>query len=93
MSLVRPEMPSRPDRLFSVEKISSRPLPSLCIRYSMTVGSMSPQRVPIISPSSGVMPIDVSIDLPPLMAHAEQPLPRWSVMMFVSSRVLPVSFR
>ncbi len=63
MSLVSPEMPSRPERLFSVEKISSTLVPSLWIRNSMTAGSMSPLRVPIISPSSGVMPIDVSIGL------------------------------
>ena len=54
---------------------------------------MSPERVPITSPSSGVKPIEVSIESPPRIAHAEQPLPRCSVMMFVSSRDLPVSLR
>ena len=41
----------------------------------------------ITSPSSGVKPIDVSIELPPAMAQAEAPLPRWSVMIFVSSGI------
>ena len=93
MSLVSPEMPSSPERLLSIEKISSTLVPSLCIRYSTTVGSMSPLRVPIISPSSGVMPMEVSTDLPPLIAPAEQPLPRWRVMMLISLRCFPVSFR
>ena len=46
---------------------------------------MLPPRVPITSPSSGVRPIDVSTDSPFSIAHAEQPLPRCTVMMFVSS--------
>ena len=52
----------------------------------ITAGSMSPQRVPITRPSSGVKPIEVSTDRPCSMAHAEQPLPRWQVTMLVSSR-------
>ncbi len=43
----------------------------------MTPGSTEPERVPIIRPSSGVKPIEVSIGLPPWIAEAEQPLPRW----------------
>ena len=37
---------------------------------------MSPERVPITSPSSGVSPIVVSTDRPPSTAVALQPLPR-----------------
>ena len=44
---------------------------------------MSPERVPITSPSSGVNPIDVSTDSPPSIAHADAPLPRCSVMIRV----------
>ena len=38
----------------------------------MMDGSMSPERVPINRPSSGVKPIDVSYDSPFLIAQAEQ---------------------
>ncbi len=48
-------------------------------------GSMSPLRVPITRPSSGVKPIEVSMDLPCSMAVIEAPLPRWAVMTFVFS--------
>ena len=41
-------------------------------------GSTEPDRVPIISPSSGVMPIDVEADRLPSTAVTEQPLPRWA---------------
>ncbi len=41
----------------------------------MTPGSILPERVPIIVPPSGVNPIEVSTDLPPLMAVIETPLP------------------
>ena len=43
---------------------------------------MSPQRVPIINPSSGVKPMLVSTALPPAVAVTLQPLPRWQVMIF-----------
>ena len=54
---------------------------------------MSPERVPITRPSSGVRPIEVLTDSPFLIAHAEQPLPRCNVMTLVSSWPLPVSAR
>ncbi|MEJ7707621.1 MAG: hypothetical protein WKF82_10345 [Nocardioidaceae bacterium] len=44
------------------------------------VASMSPLRVPITSPSSGVIPIEVSILRPLLTAVIEAPLPRWQTM-------------
>ena len=37
---------------------------------------MSPERVPIRSPSRGVKPIEVSIETPPSIAAIEAPLPR-----------------
>ena len=43
------------------------------------IWSMLPVLVPIISPSSGVRPIDVSMHLPYLTAVIEEPFPRWHV--------------
>jgi hypothetical protein len=40
-----------------------------------------------------VKPIEVSTELPPTIAHADAPLPRCSVMIFVFSRARPVSWR
>ena len=42
----------------------------------MIAGSRSPERVPMISPSSGVNPIDVSTDSPPLTAVTLAPFPK-----------------
>ena len=42
-------------------------------------GSMSPLRVPITSPSAGVMPMDVSTHLPSRTAATLHPLPKWQV--------------
>ena len=47
-------------------------------------GSMSPQRVPIIAPSKGVMPMEVSTDSPLRTAQNEEPLPMCSVMRLQS---------
>ena len=44
-------------------------------------GSIDPARVPIIKPSSGVMPMDVATDRPPSTAVTEQPLPRWATIV------------
>ena len=41
-----------------------------------SAGSRSPDLVPMTRPSSGVIPIEVSTELPALIAAAEQPLPR-----------------
>ena len=43
-------------------------------------GSMEPERVPIMRPSSGVKPMVVSMDFPWLTAVMEPPLPKWHVM-------------
>ena len=49
-----------------------------------TLGSMSPQRVPMSTPASGVRPMLVSMHLPSLTAEMELPLPRWQVTIFRS---------
>ena len=52
-------------------------------------GAISPVRVPIITPPSGVNPIDVSTDLPPSTAVIETPFPTWAVIILVSSIGFP----
>ena len=77
-SAERPERPSRPDRWSRTSSSSAsvaRPSPRSARRIP---GSIEPARVPIIRPSSGVIPIDVSTDRPPSTAVTEQPLPRWA---------------
>ncbi len=80
-----PEMPSRPDFLF-MRSFTSEALRFSCSMMNGTMaGSTAPQRVPIIRPSSGVRPMDVSTATPWSMADIEQPLPRWQVMSLRSS--------
>ena len=57
--------------------------------YSSAAGSMSPERVPIIRPSSGVRPMVVSTDCPSRIAAMEAPLPRWQVIKLVWSMGSP----
>ncbi len=45
---------------------------------------MSPGRVPIIRPSSGVIPMLVSTLRPWSIAHTEAPLPKWQEIIFSS---------
>jgi hypothetical protein len=47
------------------------------IRWIITAGSMLPERLGMIRPSVGVMPIVVSTERPWSMAHSEAPMPRW----------------
>ena len=65
--------------------MSSTLIPAVRDRYVMMPGSMSPDRVPITSPSIGVRPIDVSTGLPPTIADAEAPLPRCSTIWLSDS--------
>ena len=51
--------------------------------------SISPARVPITRPSSGVRPIEVSMHLPSTTAAMEPPLPTWQVTIFVPSAGMP----
>lgn len=59
--------------------------------YSTTPASMSPARVPIVSPASGVMPIDVSTQRPQSIAARDAPFPRWQETSFSSSGRFPSS--
>ena len=52
-------------------------------------GSMSPHLVPIIKPSSGVRPIEVSTTFPPSTAAIEAPFPKWQVIIFKSAMSFP----
>ena len=61
-------------------------MPATRWRWNTTAGSMSPVRVPIISPSRGVRPMDVSIGWPFLTADTEAPLPRCRTICLRSSR-------
>ncbi len=84
-----PEIPSNPDFVF---KSSSSILPSkwpCWSRYVRIPGSTEPERVPIMSPSSGVNPMVVSMLTPPRIAASEHPLPRWQVTSLRSERFRP----
>ena len=85
-----PDTPSRPDSLLSQASTSSMGTPSWRARWPGRVGSTSPDLVPIISPSKGVNPMDVSTDTPPRTAAAEQPLPSCREMSFDSNSSLEV---
>ena len=86
--------PTRPLIIRTLDVGGDKPLPYLPIppeenpflgERGIRVGLNCPD---MTSPSSGVSPIDVSIESPPLIAVAEQPLPKWSVIMFVASRAM-----
>ena len=51
----------------------------------MIAGSKSPERVPIIRPSRGVRPIEVSTHLPPIDAEIDAPFPRWHTITLALS--------
>ena len=55
--------------------ISSIFFPVLFARNSIMAGSISQDLVPMITPASGVRPMVVSTDLPPLTAVILEPLP------------------
>ena len=58
-------------------------------RWIRAPGSMSPERVPMTSPASGVRPIEVSMLTPPRTAQAEAPLPRCKVIVLVCATGRP----
>ena len=60
-------------------------------RYTRIAGSMSPERVPMTMPSTGVRPMLVSTTRPPRMAAMLQPLPRWQVTIRDASDATPRS--
>ena len=65
-----------PDFLFNTSLTSSGVMPILSHKKNTTEASMQPLRVPMIRPSNGVKPIEVSTHLPPLTAVTEAPLPK-----------------
>jgi hypothetical protein len=84
-----PQIPFIPLSSFSMSRSSSGFFPVLSPRKNGTAGSRSPQRVPMISPSSGVIPIDVSTLFPSRIAAALAPFPRWRVIRFRASGGFP----
>ena len=64
-------------------------MPSFSARKEMMAGSRSPLRVPIIRPSSGVRPMEVSTDSPYFTADTDAPLPKWQTMIFRSFLSFP----
>src|SRR3989339_827239 len=82
MSDDTPVIPSIPLCLLNTVFNELKPSSSLSMIKFTTPISKSPVRVPIINPSTGVKPIEVSMDLPPSMAHMEAPFPKWQVMIF-----------
>ena len=77
MSLEIPDKPSKPDFLFKISTISLiSVISNLPIKYCNNDASISPERVPIVTPANGVNPIDVSIDFPPSTAVIDAPLPK-----------------
>ena len=90
MSLLMPDRPTRPDFLLRMLSISwMSVMPSFSMMHSSTAGSRSPEREPMITPSRGVRPMDVSTHLPPLIADSDEPLPRWQMTNLQSSGFLP----
>ena len=80
--LKSPLRPYIPHFLLRYVTISPISLPSFLPRYSTAPASMSPERVPMITPSRGVKPIVVSTHLPAFTADKLLPLPRWQTMIF-----------
>ena len=60
-----PDTPNRPDFLLRISVISlMSEIPVFSIKYGINDGSKSPERVPIMTPASGVKLIEVSMLLP-----------------------------
>ena len=76
---LEPASARRPDFLLRMVSISAGVRFSASMIASTAAASMSPQRVPITMPASGVRPIEVSTTPPFLIAASEEPLPRWQV--------------
>ena len=72
----RPEIPNNPDSLFTTRSRSPRLWLVWLATQDIAPKSTSPLRVPIIKPSSGVIPIEVSTLWPLRTAQIDAPLPR-----------------
>ena len=79
------DTPCNPDFLFTRSFACAAFKPSFSQIYNNAPKSRSPVRVPMITPALGVKPMEVSTDLPLLMAVMDEPLPKWQVMIFFSS--------
>ena len=88
LSLV-PAMPSIPLFLFIRVSISAGERFLAAMTVVTMAGSIEPQRVPMMMPSSGVRPMVVSKHLPSLTAEMEEPFPRWQVTILVPSALPP----
>src|SRR5659263_675323 len=88
-----PVMPNKPLCLLKRIDADLVPIFSLSIMYETAPMSISPERVPIINPSSGVNPIDVSTDSPYLIAQTDAPLPRWQVITLTVLGSTPKIYR
>ena len=82
---IPPDIPRTPDFLLRILSISLIERFSWLHKNSRIAGSRSPERVPIISPSRGVRPIEVSTHLPPIDAEIDAPLPRWHTITLALS--------
>ena len=76
MSLETPDRPSKPLFLFNNSSLCEAVSFSVRSRKASTPASTSPQRVPMIKPSAGVNPIEVSTERPWSTAQSDEPLPR-----------------
>ena len=77
ISLEMPEIPNKPDcfwKIFNISLISV--ISNFFIKNGMIEASISPVRVPIVTPAKGVNPIEVSTALPPSTAVIDAPLPK-----------------
>ena len=74
------DKPLNPDSFSNIWWIFSGDF--FCVRWNMIAGSIEPDLVPIIGPSSGVNPMDVSRHTFPLIAARLTPLPMWQVITF-----------
>ena len=89
MSEDTPETPCTPDFLLSRFDTPVASKPSFSMMKVTAPPSMSPLRVPIMRPSSGVRPMLVSTHLPSTTAEIDAPLPMWQVMILVPSGLMP----
>ena len=67
------------------------PLQTDCQALARGLQTKLPLRVPMVTPSSGVNPMEVSIDLPLTTAAIELPLPRWQVIILELLMSSPVN--
>ena len=87
-----PDTPKMPLSRLSIRSIWAGVRFSFSMMAVMMAGSTEPERVPMMMPSSGVYPIEVSMLMPWSMAQMEAPAPRWQVTILRSRTLLPRNF-